>query len=144
MDACGFVLAVILRPQQLPKPQAFDYHTMRQRIRKAYLEVTGNRLNTRALLSELRNLRDRQKVGGQLTINKYLRGNSYSSLKGIPMKWTLKLEHIDEAGILQSTNSPHSRHQAICFNSATVENNRGFVAASPLTVTKGGRSFFAS
>jgi hypothetical protein len=54
MDAHSFALADILRPQQLPKPQVFDYHTMRQRIRKAYLEVTGNRLNTRALLSNLR------------------------------------------------------------------------------------------
>lgn len=54
MDARGVALAEMLCPQQLPKPQAFDYPTMRQRIRKAYLEVTGNRLNTRALLSDLR------------------------------------------------------------------------------------------
>jgi hypothetical protein len=46
MDARGVPLAEILRPQQLPKPQAFDYLTMRQRIRKAYLigsrEERGN------------------------------------------------------------------------------------------------------
>jgi hypothetical protein len=54
MDAHGFALADILGPQQSPKPQAFDYHAVHQRIREAYLELTGNRLNTRALLSDLR------------------------------------------------------------------------------------------
>jgi hypothetical protein len=54
LDARGVALADILRPQHSPKPEAFDYHALRERIRKAYLEVTGNRLNTRALLSDLR------------------------------------------------------------------------------------------
>jgi hypothetical protein len=37
-----------------PPPLARDYDAVRVRIRQAYLELTGGRLNTRALLSELR------------------------------------------------------------------------------------------
>lgn len=51
MEARGLALADILGPQQSPEPQPLEYPAVRQRIRKAYLEVTGNRLNTRALLS---------------------------------------------------------------------------------------------
>jgi hypothetical protein len=59
MDAHDFTLADILASQQPPKPTVFDYDVVQRRIRKAYLEVTGNRLNTRALLSDLREkLRD--------------------------------------------------------------------------------------
>jgi DNA-binding PadR family transcriptional regulator len=34
--------------------QSSDYSTVHKRIRRAYLELTGNRLNTRALLSDVR------------------------------------------------------------------------------------------
>jgi hypothetical protein len=37
-----------------PSPLAGDYGALRARIRQAYLELTGGRLNTRALLSDLR------------------------------------------------------------------------------------------
>jgi hypothetical protein len=37
-----------------PRPSPRDYGTLRDRIRQAYLELTGGRLNTRALLSGLR------------------------------------------------------------------------------------------
>ena len=37
-----------------PSPLARDYDAVRARIRQAYLELTGGRLNTRALLSDLR------------------------------------------------------------------------------------------
>jgi hypothetical protein len=37
-----------------PSPLTRDYDAVRARIRQAYLELTGGRLNTRALLSDLR------------------------------------------------------------------------------------------
>ena len=37
-----------------PSPAGDDYQAIRARVRDAYLEVTGGRLNTRALLSDLR------------------------------------------------------------------------------------------
>jgi hypothetical protein len=37
-----------------PSPVAHSYGTLRARIRQAYLELTGGRLNARALLSDLR------------------------------------------------------------------------------------------
>lgn len=53
LEARGFVLADVLGPQQ-PERWPADYFAVRQRIRKAYLEATGDRLNTRALLSDIR------------------------------------------------------------------------------------------
>jgi hypothetical protein len=37
-----------------PLPSTFDHATMRQRVRNAYLELTGGRFNTRALLRDIR------------------------------------------------------------------------------------------
>jgi hypothetical protein len=54
MESRGLVLADILGPQQPPKLQRIDYPAVRQRIRTAYLELTGGRLNTRAHLSGIR------------------------------------------------------------------------------------------
>jgi hypothetical protein len=67
MDARGMVLADILGPQDSAQAGAadkcatgslkfatLDYQALRDRIRQAYLDVTGGRLNTRALLSDLR------------------------------------------------------------------------------------------
>jgi hypothetical protein len=67
MDARSVALADILAPQPArgarpsqPEPivpassPAGDFATTRKRIRKAYLDLTGGRFNTRALLSELR------------------------------------------------------------------------------------------
>ena len=64
MRAREVSLAEILGPQgaredgsgRLAKPTTTppDYYTLRDRIRQAYLEVTGGRLNTRALLTDLR------------------------------------------------------------------------------------------
>ena len=53
MKARGLALADILAPQP-PAPRPLDYPAVRARIRAAYLEVTGGRLNTRALLRDLR------------------------------------------------------------------------------------------
>jgi hypothetical protein len=50
MQARGLVLSDILGPQQQP----VDYPTARQRIRAAYLDLTGGRFNTRAHLSNIR------------------------------------------------------------------------------------------
>jgi hypothetical protein len=54
MEARGLALADILGPQQPPERQPIDYPALHQRIRKAYLELTGGRLNTRAHLSAIR------------------------------------------------------------------------------------------
>ena len=55
------VLADVLYPQRaaetptmLPKREPIDYGTLRGRIRNAYLAITGTKLNTRVLLSDLR------------------------------------------------------------------------------------------
>ncbi len=59
MQARGLALADILGPQQSPEPPPLDGPALRQRIRAAYLDIAGNRLNTRVLLSDLRGkLRD--------------------------------------------------------------------------------------
>jgi hypothetical protein len=61
MNARNFALADILGPQPATRskpPQIEtgpgDFAATRKRIRKAYLDVTGGRFNTRALLSDLR------------------------------------------------------------------------------------------
>jgi len=54
MQARGLALADILGTQRPPEAPPPDYSAVRQRIRKAYLELTGARLNTRALLSDIR------------------------------------------------------------------------------------------
>jgi len=65
--ARGFVLADVLGPQDSaqvsgsggrftePLPSApRDYEAVRERVRQAYLDITEGRLNTRALLSDIR------------------------------------------------------------------------------------------
>jgi DNA-binding PadR family transcriptional regulator len=54
MKARDFALADILAPQPPAAPRPLDYPVVRERIREAYLEVTGGRLNARALLRDLR------------------------------------------------------------------------------------------
>lgn len=65
MDARNVALVDILAPQGAPQEQRsspetitpsapVDHAAMRKRIRTAYLDLTGGRLNTRALLRELR------------------------------------------------------------------------------------------
>jgi hypothetical protein len=61
MTARNFALADVLDPQIFPPnptppplPSTFDYATMRERVRNAYLELTGGRFNTRALLRDIR------------------------------------------------------------------------------------------
>ena len=53
-----------------PLPVARDHTALRARIRQAYLELTGGRLNTRALLSDLR---ERLKDVERLTLDKALK-----------------------------------------------------------------------
>jgi hypothetical protein len=66
IEARGITLADILGPQRADVgsstrrsgerlSQPLDYSTIRERIRTAYLTVTGGHLNTRVLLSDLRN-----------------------------------------------------------------------------------------
>ena len=59
MQARGVGLAEVLGPQaeekpDQPHPPPFDYSELRERIRKAYLEVTGGSFNKRALLRDIR------------------------------------------------------------------------------------------
>ena len=54
MKARGFALADILAPQPPAALRPSDYPAVRARIRQAYLDVTGGRLNARALLCDLR------------------------------------------------------------------------------------------
>jgi len=54
MEARGMVLADVLGPQKPPPPAQLDYQALRARIRQAYLDSTGGRLNTRALLRDIR------------------------------------------------------------------------------------------
>ena len=70
MKARGFALADILAPQPTAPPRPPDYANVRERIRKAYLEVAGGRLNTRALLSDVR---DKLKDLDRATVDDALR-----------------------------------------------------------------------
>jgi hypothetical protein len=54
MEARRFGLADILGPQTKLEPPLDGYAAVRERVRQAYLDVTGDRFNTRALLSDLR------------------------------------------------------------------------------------------
>jgi len=65
LEARNFALADILGPQpstptpdvpavEPPPPAPADYAAMRERIRGAYLDISGGRLNTRVLLRDLR------------------------------------------------------------------------------------------
>ena len=66
IESRGITLADILGPQRAavrgstqrsgerPVSSPLDYSTIRERIRSAYLAMTGGRLNTRVLLSDLR------------------------------------------------------------------------------------------
>ena len=61
MQARNVALAEVLGPQRARKDgsegiptRAFDYDALRARIRQAYLAVTGDRINTRARLCDIR------------------------------------------------------------------------------------------
>jgi hypothetical protein len=63
LDSRGLVLADVLGPQRSANPeiesvssptQTTDYDALRARIRQAYLDSTGGRIGTRALLAEIR------------------------------------------------------------------------------------------
>jgi hypothetical protein len=64
MESREFTLADLLSPQPSPRLEpppspTRDYAAVRARIREAYLDITGGRLNERALLSDIRqNLKD--------------------------------------------------------------------------------------
>lgn len=70
LEAKGLALADLLAPQQSPKPEPASYPVVRERIRKAYLEVTGNRFNARALL---RDVRDRLSIIDRATQDEALK-----------------------------------------------------------------------
>jgi hypothetical protein len=112
MKARGFVLADILgaqpsigilqqQPQKtshppLPEPPQrapLDHAAVRERIRNAYLELTGSRFNTRALLKDIRaNLNDIDRA----TLDE-----------------TLKKMHLEEGTTLSGLNNPQELTEAI-------------------------------
>jgi hypothetical protein len=110
MEARGFALADILGPQQsstsfsnqhisnqhiqehLPRAP-LDYAMVRERIRKAYLELTGDRFNTRALLKDIR---EKLKDIDRETFDK-----------------TLKRMHLEEGTTLSGLNNPQEVTHAI-------------------------------
>jgi hypothetical protein len=106
MDARGVVLADVLGPQVHAQADAVgpggaessmtappSYAALRQRIRTAYLEVTGNRLNTRALLSDLR-----EKLEG---------------IDRATLDEALKRMHLEDGTTLSGINNPQEITQAI-------------------------------
>jgi hypothetical protein len=95
MQSRGLALADILGAQEaaadpLPVP---DHSNVRERIRKAYLELTGGRFNTRALL---RDLRDRLKDIDRETLDT-----------------ALKRMHLEEGTTLSGLNNPQEITQPI-------------------------------
>jgi hypothetical protein len=106
MDARDLVLADILGPQHsthapasrpesiAPSPSApVDYSSVRNRVRKAYLDLSGGHLNTRVLLSDLReNLED---------------------LERHKLDEALKRMHLEEGTTLSGLNNPQEVTQVI-------------------------------
>lgn len=95
MEARGLALADILDSQRLagPPPTSVDFATVRERIRKAYLNVTGGRLNTRALLSDLR--------------------ERLKDIKRDTLDEALKRLHLEEGTTLSGLNNPQEITPAI-------------------------------
>lgn len=104
MQARGFVLADILSPRrpvgvpspdqavELATPSTPDYPALRERIRKAYFDLTGG-FNKRALLSDLR---ERLKDIDHATLDE-----------------TLKRMHLEEGTTLSGLNNPQEITPAI-------------------------------
>jgi hypothetical protein len=105
MEARGLVLADILGSQQpiadvsnqqlakSPPHAPVDYETVRRRIRKAYLEVTGGRLNTRVLLSDIR--------------------EKLKDIERSTLDEAFKRMHLEEGTTLSGLNNPQEVTQAI-------------------------------
>jgi hypothetical protein len=95
MQLRGLVLADILAPQPPSRPEQrpLDYPAVRERIRKAYLDVTGGQLNTRALLSDIR---DRVKDIDRSSVDS-----------------ALKRMHLEEGITLSGLNNPQEITPAI-------------------------------
>jgi hypothetical protein len=103
MQARGIGLAEVLGPQtardrgepaaEPEAPQAIDYSALRERIRTAYLDVTGGSFNKRALLSDIR---------ARMT------GVDRSVLDG-----TLERMHLEEGGILMGLDNPREITPAV-------------------------------
>ncbi len=106
MEARGMVLADVLGPQDSPQAGAagggtaealrsapLDYAAIWERVRQAYLDIMGGRLNTRALLSDIRKkLKDIDRV----------------TLDGV-----LKRMHLEEGTTLSGINNPQEITQII-------------------------------
>jgi hypothetical protein len=100
MKARGFVLADILGaqpsagiPQQPPQRAPLDYAAVRERIRNAYLELTGSRFNTRALLKDIR--------------------AKLNDIDRATLDETLKKMHLEEGTTLSGLNNPQELTQTI-------------------------------
>jgi hypothetical protein len=104
MKARGLVLADILGPQPptdiphrpvpaTPQRAPLDYAVVRERIRKAYLGLTGDRFNTRALLKDIRAKLD--------------------DIDRSTIDETLKKMHLEEGTTLSGLNNPQELSQPI-------------------------------
>jgi hypothetical protein len=95
MKSRGLVLADIFRQQMVepPPPASLNYAAIRERIRKAYLDLTSGRLNTRVLLVDLR---------------EKLKEVEHSQLDE-----ALKRMHLEEGTTLSGLNNPQEITKAI-------------------------------
>jgi hypothetical protein len=100
MQARGLALADILGPQHTKVGPAIEapaepteYAIVRERIRKAYLDLTGGRFNTRALLSELR--------------------EKLEDLERDTLDDALKKMHLEPGTTLSGLNNPQEITQAV-------------------------------
>jgi hypothetical protein len=116
MEARGFVLADILGLEEFVQtklageslsPAHCDYGALRERIRQAYLDITGGRLNTPAMLTDVR---------------EKLKDIDQATLDGALMRM-----HLEEGTTLSGLNNPREITQAIRDAGLDFKGERMFV-----------------
>jgi hypothetical protein len=114
MDTRGMVLADVLGPQVSVQGAAggsvaaqLDYAAMRERVRQAYLDITEARLNTRALLSDIR---------------KKLKDIDHGTLDDV-----LRRMHLENGTTLSGLNNPQEITQVIQDAGLNFKGERMFV-----------------
>jgi hypothetical protein len=120
MEARGMVLADVLGPQGSARAGAagggaagalmsppLDYAAMRKRVRQAYLDITGGRFNTRALLSDLR--------------------EKLKDIDRAALDEALKRMHLEEGTTLSGINNPQEITHAIRDAGLNFKGERMFV-----------------
>ena len=88
------VLSVPQEAERLTEPALrVDYNALRERVRKAYFDITGNKLNTRVLLKDLR-----QKLG---------------DIDRVSLDEALGRMHLEEGTTLSGLNNPKEINSAV-------------------------------